>query len=234
MKALLLIPTYNECENVVPLTQEVRRHCPDTDLLFIDDGSPDGTGDVLDHLSQETTGLFVLHRQEKQGLGTAYKAGFAWSLERDYDVTLCMDADFSHDPAALARMMSELETCDLAAGSRYMPGGQIVNWSLRRRILSKGAAVYARFLTRMPFTDPTGGFNGYRNRMLRELSLEHVAAKGYSFQIEMKHLSWRSGYRTKEFPIVFTERRAGRSKMSSGIIQEALRLVVRLVRTQPH
>lgn len=226
---LLLIPTYNERENVTSLLQEIRNHVPEIDILFIDDNSPDGTGHLLVELQQQDPRLHILHRTEKAGLGAAYMAGFAWSLKREYAYSLCMDADFSHDPADIPRMMRELGDSDLAAGSRYMKGGRIQNWAFHRRFLSRGAAWYARLLTRMPFTDPTGGFNGYRNSMLATLPLQEVAAKGYSFQIEMKHLAWTSGFRTREFPIIFTERRAGRSKMSTGIIHEAIHLVIRLL-----
>jgi dolichol-phosphate mannosyltransferase len=222
---LILIPTYNERENVEPLTQAVREALPEADLLFLDDASPDGTGEVLDRLAGADPKGHVLHREAKLGLGAAYLAGFAWSLERAYTSSICMDADFSHDPRDLPRLIERLEDHDLVAGSRYMPGGAIRNWAVHRRILSYGGRVYARWLTRMPFTDPTGGFNGYRNEMLKQLELRRVDSKGYSFQIEMKHLAWKSGFRWMEFPIVFTERRHGRSKMSTGIIREALRLV---------
>lgn len=227
---LVLIPTYNERENVEALSAAVRASLPEADLLFLDDGSPDGTGELLDRLAREDSHIHVLHRAEKAGLGAAYLAGFRWSLEREYGLSLCMDADFSHSPSDLPRMKQALDQADLAAGSRYMPGGEIRNWPLHRRLLSQGGRLYARLLTRMPFTDPTGGFNGYRNRMLRELDLDRVASQGYSFQIEMKYRAWKSGFKTMEFPIVFTERRHGHSKMSTGIIREAFRLVKRLTR----
>lgn len=222
---LVLIPTYNERDNVEPLAAAVRAALPDADVLFIDDASPDGTGELLDRLAAGESRLHILHRPAKTGLGAAYLDGFRWSLHGGYTYSLCMDADFSHDPADLPRLRAHLGEVDLAAGSRYLPGGGVRNWPLPRRVLSRGAAFYARALTRMPFTDPTGGFNGYRNAMLRELDLARVAAVGYAFQIEMKHLAWKTGYATREFPVVFTERRTGRSKMSAGIIREALRLV---------
>lgn len=226
--SLVLIPTYNERDNVEPLALAVRRALPEADLLFLDDNSPDGTGEVLDRMARNLDRLHVLHRPAKDGLGAAYRAGFRWSLDRHYVYSLCMDADFSHDPADLPRLRRLLDEVDLAAGSRYLPGGGIENWPLKRLLLSRGAALYTRALTRMPFTDPTGGFNGYRNAMLRELDLAQVDSQGYSFQIEMKHLAWNAGYRTREFPMVFTERRRGRSKMSAGIIREALRRVGKL------
>jgi glycosyltransferase involved in cell wall biosynthesis len=226
---LLLVPTYNECTNVRAFTDQVRAAAPDIDILFIDDASPDGTGALLDELAGESAVIQVLHRKEKSGLGTAYREGFAWSLEHGYTFTVCMDADLSHDPADLVRFLKELETHDVVCGSRYLPDGDIVNWPLNRMLLSRGAALYTRLITRMPLTDPTGGFNAYRNEMLARLPLAEMTSNGYSFQIEMKYMAWSREYRVTEIPIVFTERRSGKSKMSPGIIREALWLVGKIL-----
>lgn len=227
--ALILIPTYNEAANAPALAQAILGLDLPADLLFIDDASPDGTGDLLDRLARDHPCIHVLHRESKQGLGSAYVAGFAWSVQHSYTFSICMDADFSHDPADLPRFLEQLEDKDLVTGSRYLPSGGIVNWPWNRRLLSKSAAIYTRILTRMPFTDPTGGYNGYRNGMLAGLPLETIASQGYSFQIEMKMLAWKLGFRTREIPILFTERRTGKSKMSAGIIREALWIVWKLV-----
>ena len=227
--ALLLIPTYNEVTNLPALVDQIDAAGCELDLLFIDDASTDGTAELLDQLAAEHAYINVLHRPEKQGLGSAYRDGFAHSLERKTTYTLCMDADLSHDPADLPRLLEALENHDLVCGSRYLAEGGIENWSLHRRFLSKAAAVYTRILTRMPLTDPTGGFNAYRTEMLRNLPLQDMTSNGYSFQIEMKHLAWKGGFRIQEIPIVFTERRAGTSKMSPGIIKEALWVVWNLL-----
>ncbi|MGA0334255.1 MAG: polyprenol monophosphomannose synthase [Kiritimatiellia bacterium] len=226
---LLLIPTYNERENVPGLVEQILGQDLDLDLLFIDDGSPDGTGEYLDRIAREEPRIQVLHRPEKGGLGSAYLSGFAKSLEAEYAFSVCMDADLSHSPEDLPRLLEALKSADLVGGSRYLPGGGIQNWPFSRLLLSKLAAVYARLLTRMPFSDPTGGYNAYRNEMLRQLPLSQVNSQGYSFQIEMKHLAWRKGFRVTEIPILFTERREGKSKMSAGIVREALWIVWKLV-----
>jgi dolichol-phosphate mannosyltransferase len=227
--AVILIPTYNESANAPAMARTVLESGLPIDLLFIDDASPDKTGEILDQLAAAHPGIQVMHRPSKQGLGSAYLAGFAWSLRHHYSYSICMDADFSHDPADLPRFLEQLESRDLVCGSRYLPSGGIVNWPRHRRLLSRSAALYSRLLTRMPFTDPTGGFNGYRNDMLSQLPLNTISSQGYSFQIEMKVLAWKQGFRTGEIPILFTERRTGKSKMSVGIIREALWIVWKLV-----
>jgi dolichol-phosphate mannosyltransferase len=226
---LLILPTYNERNNAPALAEALLTLDLHADLLFIDDHSPDGTGVALDELARRETRVRVLHRQEKSGLGSAYKAGFAQSLADGYVFSICMDADWSHNPADLPRFVDALADKDLVGGSRYLKDGGIINWPLPRLLLSRAAAAYARLLTRMPFSDPTGGYNAYRNDMLAQLPLESVSSKGYSFQIEMKHLAWKQGFRVSEIPILFTERREGKSKMSAGIIREALWLVWKLV-----
>ncbi len=226
---LLLIPTYNERETAPVLVEKVLNLDIKTDLLFIDDGSPDGTGELLDQIAAREPRVQVIHRAEKSGLGSAYQEGFARSLDEGYQNSICMDADLSHNPEDLPRFIEAMEQNDLVCGSRYMKDGGIINWPLPRLLLSKAAAGYARLLTRMPFTDPTGGFNAYRNEMLAKLPLKEVSSQGYSFQIEMKHLAWKQGYKVDEIPILFTERRKGKSKMSAGIIHEALWIVWKLV-----
>jgi len=228
-KTLLLIPTYNERTNAPALAEAVLRLDIGVDLLFIDDNSPDGTGDLLDRIADNESRVAVLHRPEKDGLGSAYKDGFTKSIEGGYETTLCMDADLSHDANDLPRFIEALETYDIVGGSRYMKDGGIINWPLPRLLLSRAAASYARLLTRMPFTDPTGGYNAYRNDMLGKLPLSEVSSQGYSFQIEMKHLAWKQGFKVSEIPILFTERREGKSKMSAGIVREALWMVWKLV-----
>lgn len=226
---LLMIPTYNERSNAPSLAERVLALDLAVDLLFIDDHSPDGTGEALDRIADKEPRIKVLHRKEKSGLGSAYKAGFVRSIAEGYTFSICMDADWSHNPDDLVRFIDSLSENDMVGGSRYLPNGGIINWPLPRLLLSKAAAKYARLLTRMPFTDPTGGFNAYRNEMLTQLPLESVSSKGYSFQIEMKHLAWKQGFRVAEIPILFTERREGKSKMSAGIIREALWMVWKLV-----
>ncbi len=225
MRALVLSPTYDERPNVALLAEGVRRALPEADLLFIDDASPDGTGEEIDRLAGGDPRIHGLHRPAKQGLGRAYLAGFAWSLARDYEATLCLDADLSHNPEDLPRLLEALREADLACGARYMPGGGVLHWPRRRLLLSRGAALYTRLLSGMPFHDPTGGLNAYRNSLLAALPLHDIHSNGYSFQIEMKHRAWRDGFRCREIPITFTERRQGRSKMSPGIVREALWVV---------
>lgn len=226
---LLLIPTYNERDNVSLIAEKILALNLELDVLFIDDNSPDGTGEVLDQLAAEHSCINVLHRSEKGGLGNAYREGFAYSLERGNTYTICMDADLSHNPSDLSRFLKSLEEADLVSGSRYLKDGGILYWPFRRKLLSRGAALYTRLITRMPLTDPTGGFNAYRNEMLAALPLSEMTSNGYSFQIEMKHLAWSGDYRVKEIPIIFTERRSGKSKMSPGIIHEAVWLVWKIL-----
>lgn len=233
-RGLLLIPTYNESSNAPALARTLLEMALDLDLLFIDDGSPDGTGEALDEIAAGDARVRVLHRQGKSGLGSAYKAGFARSLAGGYNYSICMDADWSHNPADLPRFIAALADKDMVGGSRYLKDGGIINWPLPRLLLSRGAAAYARLLTRMPFSDPTGGYNAYRNSMLAQLPLDNVSSQGYSFQIEMKHLAWQRGFRVGEIPILFTERREGKSKMSAGIIREALWMVWKLVLKRGH
>ena len=225
---VVVIPTYDERDNVTPIAQAVHQHCPDVHVLFVDDNSPDGTGDVIDGLVAKEPWVHVMHRAEKSGLGTAYIAGFKWAIEHEYDLIFEMDADFSHDPAELPNFVKAAETADLILGSRYVNGIRITNWPLSRLMLSKGAATYVRLITGIPVTDPTGGFKCFRRAVLESIPLDNVISNGYSFQVEMTHLAWMRGFRIGEIPITFVDRRSGYSKMSGDIFREALWLVWKL------
>lgn len=228
-RSLIVIPTYNEKENIRGIAQAVLTACPQAHILFVDDNSPDGTGRMADEMGAADPRIHVLHRSGKQGLGRAYIAGFKWALERDYEFIFEMDADFSHNPADLPRLLDGAQGADLALGSRYVGGIRVINWPLSRLILSKGAAIYVRMITGMPFTDPTGGFKCYRRAVLETINLDHIKSNGYSFQIEMTHTAWRNGFLIVEVPITFEERRSGHSKMSSHIVREALWMVWKLL-----
>ena len=222
-RGLVIIPTYNECDNlprIVPLVLEMDERL---DVLVIDDGSPDGTGEIADRLAAENPRVNVLHRSGKLGLGTAYIAGFRWGIERRYDWLFEMDADFSHDPAHLPQFIAELANHDLVLGSRYLDGRvTVVNWPMGRLLLSYFANVYARKVTGLPVADATGGFKAFRRPVLEAIALDRVESNGYSFQIEMSMRAWRRGFRIGEIPIVFVDRTLGESKMSKKIIREAV------------
>ncbi len=224
-KTLIVIPTYNEKENVRDLTGAVFSACRDTDILFVDDNSPDGTGQLADALAAADPRIHVLHRPGKAGLGRAYIAGFKWALGHPYEFIFEMDADFSHDPNDIPRFLDAIKTGDLTLGSRYVGGIRIINWPLSRLILSKSAAIYVQFVTGMPFTDPTGGYKCYRRAVLETIPLDEIKSNGYSFQIEMTYQTWMRGFHIVEVPITFEERRSGKSKMSTGIVREALWMV---------
>lgn len=225
---LVIIPTYDERENVRPISKAVLEALPDAHVLFVDDSSPDGTGDVVDAMCDEDSRIHVIHREGKSGLGRAYIAGFKWALERKYEYIYEMDADFSHDPRELPNFIEAARNADLVLGSRYMNGIRITNWPLSRLILSKSAATYVRLITGMPITDPTGGFKCYRRGVLEAIDLDGVVSNGYSFQIEMTHTTWMKHFRITEIPIIFEDRRSGYSKMNTGITREALRVVWKL------
>ena len=228
LKELVIIPTYDEKDNVAPISAAVREHLPEAHVLFVDDNSPDGTGEIINNLCQKHDYIHVIHRHEKNGLGRAYIAGFKWAIEHKFDLIFEMDADFSHDPATLPEFVKAAQNADLVLGSRYCDGIRITNWPLRRLILSKSAATYVRLITGMPITDPTGGFKCFRREVLEAIPLDDVISNGYSFQVEMSHLAWMRGFRIAEVPITFVDRRAGYSKMSGAIFQEALWLVWKL------
>jgi dolichol-phosphate mannosyltransferase len=225
---LVIIPTYDEKDNVAPIAEAVFAVDPTAQILFVDDNSPDGTGQVIDALCGRDARVHVVHRPGKSGLGRAYITGFKWALEHGYEFIFEMDADFSHDPAEIPNFLKAAQNADLVLGSRYVNGIRITNWPLSRLLLSKGAATYVRLVTGLPVTDPTGGFKCYRRRVLAAVDLDQIVSNGYSFQIEMTHTAWRKGFRIAEIPITFVDRRSGYSKMSSAIFREALWMVWKL------
>lgn len=227
-KALIIIPTYNEIENVRAIAAAVIAVCPDLHILFVDDNSPDGTGKVANELAGGDSRVHTLHQQDKRGLGRAYLAGFKWALSRDYTHVFEMDADFSHNPSDIPKFITAAKNADLVLGSRYINGIRIINWPLSRLILSQGAGTYVRFITGMPFSDPTGGYKCFRREVLEAIDMENIKSNGYSFQIEMTYTAWKLGFRVVEVPIVFEDRRSGHSKMNSNIIREALWMVMKL------
>ncbi|MCX7819163.1 MAG: polyprenol monophosphomannose synthase [Kiritimatiellae bacterium] len=227
-ESLVITPTYNERENVEAIARATLAALPSAEHLFVDDNSPDGTGDLLDRMAAADPRIHVIHRPGKQGLGRAYVAGFLWALERDYRFIFEMDADFSHNPADLPRLRSLADEADLVLGSRFVGGIRITNWPLSRLMLSVCAAAYVRLVTGMPFADPTGGFKCYRREVIEELDVPTLRSNGYSFQIETLHRAWIRGFRIVEAPIIFEDRRSGVSKMNRSIISEAMFLVGRL------
>lgn len=228
MKGLVVIPTYNERENIEELVPRVLDMDPRLEVLIVDDASPDGTGEIADRLAATVPRVHVLHRSGKLGLGSAYRAGFRYALERDYELVFEMDADFSHDPASLPEFMRAIENADLVIGSRYAHGVTVVNWPISRLLLSIAANRYTRIITGLPVTDATAGFKCFRRQVLRDIDLDRVKSDGYSFQIEMSFKTWRKGFRVREIPIVFSDRRVGISKMSRRIVVEAAFMVWRL------
>ena len=227
---LLVLPTYNEAENIRPMVNRLLNLETVIDVLVVDDNSPDGTGNIASELAELNECVYVLHRKEKDGLGRAYCAGFAWALERDYDFVFEMDCDFSHNPDDIVRFLekAESENADLVLGSRYCEGIRVINWPISRLMLSLFAAKYVQIITGMSFTDPTGGFKCFRRRALQAINLDKVKANGYSFQVELTHILWRAGYKIAEVPIIFTDRFVGTSKMSGKIVREAIWMVWRL------
>ena len=222
-RALVIVPTYNERENIPRLVPQILSQDPRLEVLVIDDASPDGTGEVADELAAGSDRVHVLHREGKLGLGTAYLAGFRWGLDEGYDVLFEMDADFSHDPSHLPQFLDAIREFDVVLGSRYLHGRvTVINWPITRLILSYGANMYARVVTGLPVTDATGGFKCFRRKVLETIDLERVGSEGYSFQIEMSLRAWRNGFTIGEIPIVFADRDVGESKMSRRIIWEAV------------
>ena len=223
MKALIVMPTYNESANLAWIVERIRAAQPEIDILVADDGSPDGTGEIADRLAADDPHVHVLHRVSKQGLGSAYRAGFAWGLARDYDVLLEMDADGSDRPEDLRQILAASQDgADLVLGSRWVPGGSVVNWPLHRKLISRGGTLYARLMLGLPVRDATGGFRAFRRSTLERLSLDDVASQGYCFQIDMTRRVHATGLRIVEVPITFVERERGESKMSGAIVREAL------------
>jgi dolichol-phosphate mannosyltransferase len=226
LKALIILPTYNEIENLEPLVEEILSRGP-YDILVVDDNSPDGTGELADRLAKQHTGrVSVIHRGKKEGLGRAYTAGFKWALAHEYDVVFEMDADFSHDPTHLSQFMREIENgADLVLGSRNIQGGGTRNWSLLRQFISKGGSLYAQAILFSPYRDLTSGFKAFRREVLEALDFDKIQSNGYSFQIEVTHRAHQMGFKIKETPIIFVDRKAGTSKMSGRIVAEAMAVV---------
>ena len=225
-RALVVTPTYNEKENLERLVAQVLAVDPCLEMLVVDDNSPDGTGRIADSLAEASGGrVHTLHRAGKLGLGSAYREGFRWALERDYDLVFEMDADFTHDPRYLADFLRASAEADLVIGSRYISGINVVNWPLSRLMLSCGASFYTRMITGLPVRDPTGGFKCFRREVLAALDLDRIQSEGYSFQIEVNFKVWRKKFRIKEIPIIFIDRHSGSSKMNRRIILEAVWMV---------
>jgi dolichol-phosphate mannosyltransferase len=222
---LVIIPTYNEKENIEKIIRKVMSLDGHFHILIVDDGSPDGTADIVRSLQQEFSAqLHMVGRTGKLGLGTAYIFGFKWALEKGYEFIFEMDADFSHNPDDLLRLYDACahQGADLAVGSRYVSGGKLVNWPLNRKLISKGGALYTKLITWMPVNDPTAGFICYRKAVLQKIPLDNVQFVGYAFQVEMKYRAWKLGFKIKEVPITFIDRTEGTSKMSSNIVKEAM------------
>jgi dolichol-phosphate mannosyltransferase len=222
LKALVIIPTYNEAASIEEAVERTLAADPRVDVLVVDDGSPDGTAKLVAALTVQEPRAHLMVREGKQGLGAAYRAGFAWGLERGYDALVEMDADLSHPPDRLAALLDGLAAADLVIGSRYVPGGRTVNWSKAREAISRGGNAYVRLALGIPVHDVTAGYRAYRRQLLQALPMGEIRSNGYCFQVEMAHRAWQEGFRVVEVPITFTERASGVSKMSKQIVAEAL------------
>jgi dolichol-phosphate mannosyltransferase len=228
-RALVIVPTYNERFNIARLIPAILAQDPSLEVLVVDDGSPDGTGAIVDGIAANNARVHVIHRAEKLGLGTAYIAGFGWALERKYDLVFEMDADFSHNPERLPEFLAAIKEADVVLGSRYQDGHvNVVNWPMSRLFLSYGANIYARAVTGLPIFDTTGGFKCFRRNVLESIDLNSVKSNGYAFQIEMSYRAWKRGFNLFEIPIIFVDRAEGVSKMSKKIVREAIWMVWRL------
>ena len=227
-RTLIVMPTYNERENVPVIVPKVLQQAPGIDVLIVDDNSPDGTGQVADGIAAADERIHVLHRSGKLGLGTAYIAGFKWALKRDYDLVFEMDSDFSHNPEHIPDFLEAAKEYDLVLGSRYLNGVTVINWPMSRLLLSYFANRYSRFATGLPFTDTTGGFKCYRRKVLQAIDLDAIRSEGYSFQIETTFRAWRKKFKVGEISIIFSDRVEGSSKMSGKIIREAVWMVWKL------
>lgn len=228
MRPIVIIPTYNERANLEGLIRSIREHAKNLHILIVDDSSPDGTGELAEVICRTYGGIFVLHRQKKAGLASAYVAGFKHAFGKGYDVIVQMDADFSHDPRSLPAFLQQIESSDFVTGSRYIDGACVVNWDRKRLLLSKYATKYIRWITGLPFTDATGGFNCWRRKTLEDIGLEDVFSNGYLFQTELKYKAYKKNLKGVEIPIVFTERKLGTSKLDWHIIWEAVWGVLKL------
>jgi dolichol-phosphate mannosyltransferase len=228
-RALIIVPTYNERFNIARLIPAILAQDASLEVLVVDDGSPDGTGAIVDAIAANNPRVYIIHRESKLGLGTAYLAGFRWALERKYDLVFEMDADFSHNPERLPEFLEAIKDADLVLGSRYQDGHvNVVNWPMSRLFLSYSANIYARAITGLPIFDTTGGFKCFRRNVLESIDLSSVKSNGYAFQIEMSYRVWKRGFRLVEIPIIFVDRAEGVSKMSKRIMREAIWMVWRL------
>ncbi len=226
-KVLVIIPTYNEAENIGPIVARLRVSVPDADILIADDNSPDGTGQLADELAASDDHVHVMHRTAKQGLGATYVAGFRWGLDRGYGVLVEHDADGSHQPEQLPSMLAALQNADMVKGSRYVKGGSVKNWPWHRELLSRGGSLWSRTVLGLPIKDVTGGFTAFRAETLQGIGLEHIESAGYAFQVDLARRAVAGGYKVAEVPIEFVERELGSSKMSSNIVREAMLLTTR-------
>ena len=222
MRNLVVVPTYNESENIKKLVDSIFDLPVTTDILVVDDNSPDGTSEFVEELIQDNPRLYLMKRESKDGLGTAYRVGFTYALEREYDTVVQIDADLSHDPADIPDMLSKLKDYDLVIGSRYTRGVSVVHWPIRRLILSYWANLYTRIITGLPVKDSTSGFKAWRTEVLQAIDLYRVKSQGYAFQIEMNYRAWKNGYKIKEKPIIFHDRIEGKSKMTKRVIVESV------------
>jgi|TARA_B110001454_G_scaffold32328_1_gene31600 dolichol-phosphate mannosyltransferase len=229
MKVLAISPTYNEKKNISELINRISKLPLDIDLLIIDDNSPDGTADIIKTIMSENKSIHLLEREKKLGLGTAYCEGFQWALERGYDLIVQIDADLSHNPDDILRMVEMSNSSDLVIGSRYIGGVNVINWPMRRLLLSYFANLYAKLLIQFPIKDSTGGFKCFQRKVLESIDFKMINSQGYSFQIEINFLAWIKGFKIKEIPIVFTDRTVGESKMNRGIVIEAIWMVPKLL-----
>ncbi|VAX17682.1 hypothetical protein MNBD_IGNAVI01-2741 [hydrothermal vent metagenome] len=227
-KVLVIIPTYNERTNIENMIKEVLSLPGELEILVVDDNSPDGTGDYVKEVSKNNPRVHLLEREGKLGLGTAYVAGFKYLLARDYDIAVQMDADFSHDPKVIPQFLEAIENNDLVIGSRYVQGVNVINWPMKRLLLSYFANIYTKVITGMPIKDATGGFKCFKREVLEAINLDNIHSNGYSFQIEMNFKTFRKGFRCKEIPIIFMDRVEGVSKMSKKIVREAITMVWKL------
>jgi dolichol-phosphate mannosyltransferase len=228
MRTLVVTPTYNEAENIAPFVSAVLEVAPSVEVLVVDDASPDGTGAIVDEIASREPRVHVIHRAAKLGLGTAYVQGFSWGLDQGFDQLFEMDADFSHAPGDLPRLIAALASADVVIGSRNIPGGGVEGWGLGRHVLSRGGSLYARKILAIGIRDLTSGFKGYTSKALRLLEIGTIESNGYSFQIETTYRALRRGLRIEEVPIVFVDRRAGHSKMNRRIFAEAVWMVWKL------
>jgi dolichol-phosphate mannosyltransferase len=228
MNSLIIIPTYNEKENITKLIESVFNVEKDVNILIVDDNSPDGTGELIEDLisNKYNERLFLLKREGKLGLGTAYIAGFKWGLKKNYNYIFEMDGDFSHNPKYLPDFLEELRTNDLVLGSRYVEGGGVKNWGVIRKIISRGGSLYAKLILGLPFNDLTGGYKGFSKKVLKAIDLDDIKSNGYSFQIELTYRAYLKNFKIKEIPIVFEDRTLGKSKMSRKIFIEAIFMVI--------